>query len=58
MARTQRQQFEKQRDSVRQEMEKKFNKDKEEKELIHKDLAFLDGFGQKNDEEEKNNDDE
>mmetsp|Transcript_30292 Transcript_30292/g.29791 ORF Transcript_30292/g.29791 Transcript_30292/m.29791 type:complete len:242 (+) Transcript_30292:364-1089(+) len=56
MARSQRQQFEKQRDSMRQEMEKKYNKDREEKELIHKDLAFLEGFAPKKDEEEKVND--
>ena len=50
MGRAQRQQFEKQREAVRQEMEKKYNKDKEEKEVIHKDLTFLDGLVPKTEE--------
>jgi hypothetical protein len=47
MARAQRQIFEKQRESMRQEMEKKYNQEKEEKELIHKDLKFLDSIAPK-----------
>lgn len=47
MARSQRQIFEKQRDTVRQEMEKKYTQDRQEKELVHKDLAFLDTIAPK-----------
>ena len=54
MARSQRQQFEKQRDTIRQELEKKYSKDREEKELVHKDLNFLDSFAPKKEEDGNN----
>lgn len=51
MARSQRQIFEKQRESMRQEMEKKYNLETQEKELIHKDMKFLDSIAPKNEDE-------
>jgi hypothetical protein len=55
MAKSQRQVFEKQRDTMRQEMEKKYTQDKEEKELVHKDLAFLDTLAPKTEEVDNHN---